>query len=365
MTSGEPFGRGSETMTGHKTWARVKTVLAAMAMGSTLGLGCDVEEPAEHIDEEGAYEPPPGGKADAVGQARYSWPLVRHGDAGANVVVAQHLLLEHGHAIELSGEFDTATELATIEFQRSAGLDDDGLIGNNTWEALITTTSPGDEDRGAVRAVQDLLSSRYGYAVEVSGRYDEVTETHVRRFQEERCLTHVDAIVGPETWNALVADISYCSRAGHVLELHAEGAIVLLNTDFGRNDGADPLANITDAAAGRPSNRSCNFAGGGRDSRLPCGEVPLDAQLIEAMIALHEDHGFRYVVTAISGARHSPNSYHYRGRAVDIGAVDGVTIRGDTAATRRMVQACVELGAVEALGPHNDSHHQTHIHCAF
>jgi hypothetical protein len=138
-----------------------------------------------------------------------------------------------------------------------------------------------------------------------------------------------------------------------------------LSTDFGRDDGADPLANITDAAAGDPSNRSCNFPSGGRDSRLPCGTVLLDDALIDAMVDLHEDYGFTYVVTAISGARHSTNSYHYRGRAVDIGSVNGVLIRGSTSTTRALVQACKDMGAIEALGPHNDAHHQDHVHCAF
>lgn len=349
------------------------SVLLGLGLALALPVGCapDDERDADAHEhdgepEEGFYDGmQPIGKADGGSVPKYSWPLTRFGDQSREVVAAQYLLREHGYELTLSGEFDTDTELATVEFQRSKGLDDDGLIGNYTWEALVLTVRPGDEDRWAVRGVEDLLKNRYGYELEIDGNLDAETEELVRQFQEERCLSYVDGIAGAETWNALVADVTYCSEAGRVLELHNEGKITLLSTDFGRNDGADPLANITDAAAGRPSNRSCNFAGGGRDSRLPCGEVQLDASLIDAMIDLHEEHGFNYVVTAISGARHSTNSYHYRGRAVDIGVVNGVVIRGSTTATRNLVEACRQMGAIEALGPHNDAHHQDHVHCAF
>lgn len=346
-----------------------RSLIAVLGLALAASLGCDADEgrdEAEHDDVEGGYDGvQPLGKADGVSAPRYAWPLTRFGDQSRTVVAAQYLLREHGYELELSGLFDTATELATVEFQRSKNLDDDGLIGNFTWEALVLTVRPGDQDRWAVRGVEDLLKERYGYDLEIDGTIDAETEDHIRVFQDERCLSYVDGIVGMETWNALVADVSHCSNAGRVLQLHNEGKIQLLSTDFGRNDGADPLANITDAAAGQPSNRSCNFAGGGRDSRLPCGTVTLDDQLIDAMISLHDEYGFSYVVTAISGARHSTNSYHYRGRAVDIGVINGQVIRGSTTNTRKMVDACKAMGAIEALGPHNDAHHQDHIHCAF
>ncbi len=351
---------------------RLRGLSTLLALTMAAPLGCAPTEDERALDaaegieeEEGVYDGTPAGKADGATGPRYSWPLVDFGDEGHAVTAAQYLLRHHGHELEITGKFDTPTELAAVAFQGSKGLDDDGIVGNFTWEAMVLTVRPGDMDSQAVRAVEELLKSRYGYALDVDGNLDAPTEEHIRRFQEERCLAYVDGIVGMETWNALVADVDYCTQAGRVLELHNEGKITLLSTDFGRDDGADPLANITDAAAGDPSNRSCNFAGGGRDSRLPCGTVMLEDPLIDAMVDLHEDYGFTYVVTAISGARHSTNSYHYRGRAVDIGSVNGKLIRGSTATTRALVDACKAMGAVEALGPHNDAHHQDHVHCAF
>lgn len=323
------------------------------------------DDAEEHEDEEGAYDgTQPIGKADGTTTPQFSWPTVRYGDQSRTVVAAQYLLREHGKELSLTGQFDTATELAATSFQASKGLVDDGIIGSRTWEALVLTVRPGDTDRSAVRAVEDLLKNRYGYALEIDGTVDAETEQLIRRFQEERCLG-VDGVVGKQTWHALVADSTNCGQAGRLLELHDQGAITLSSSDFGRSDGADPLANITDTAAGRQSKRSCNFAGGGRDTRLPCGSIELDEALLDAMVDLHEEHGFTYFVTAISGARHSTNSYHYKGRAVDIGVVNGVVVNGSTQATRRLVDACKAMGAIEALGPHNDAHHQDHIHCAF
>ena len=97
------------------------------------------------------------------------------------MVAAQYLLREHGQELELNGLFDTSTELATVMFQGSKGLDDDGLIGNLTWEAMIVVVRPGDEDRRAVRAVQDLLGSRYDIEVEIDGNLDEATEQGIRQ----------------------------------------------------------------------------------------------------------------------------------------------------------------------------------------
>ena len=331
----------------------LRSLTVSLCLALTATFGCDAEDgrDGEELsdDFEGAY---------------YAWPLTRFGDQSRTVVAAQYLLREHGHDLELNGQFDTMTELATVSFQSSKGLADDGIIGNFTWEAMVLTVRPGDTDRWAARGVQDLLKNRYGRAIEINGNVDASTEEAIRSFQEERCLT-VDGIVGMQTWNTLVADINHCSNAGRLLQLHNDGQIQLLSTDFGRDDGADPLANITDAAAGEESHRSCNFPGGGRDSRLPCGTVMLDAQLIDAMISLHDEYGFSYVVTAISGARHSTNSYHYKGRAVDIGVINGQKVAGPSTVSRNLVDACHQMGAIEPLGPHNDPNHQDHVHCAF
>ncbi|MBK6462937.1 MAG: SH3 domain-containing protein [Myxococcales bacterium] len=148
------------------------------------------------------------------------------------------------------------------------------------------------------------------------------------------------------------------SAASDLLEYHAAGSVQLWDQTFGRRDGADPLSNIRDAAAGRSARTSCY-------GTAPCTTVRLSSALVTGLAALRSRYGFRYFVTAIAGASHSSGSYHYAGRAVDVGEIDGVNIAGNTALTRRFMAACTALGAIEVLGPSNRSDHQDHIHCAW
>jgi uncharacterized protein YgiM (DUF1202 family) len=148
------------------------------------------------------------------------------------------------------------------------------------------------------------------------------------------------------------------NNASFILSESKAGRIGLYDTTFGRNDGADALSNIRDAAAGKRARRSVH-------GNAPGGSVELSPKLLSAMTALRKQYNFTYFVTAIAGASHSPGSYHYAGRAMDIGTVNGQTVNGDTATTRRFMQACRDLGGVEVLGPSNRSDHQDHLHCAF
>jgi len=144
-----------------------------------------------------------------------------------------------------------------------------------------------------------------------------------------------------------------------VLDNHFQGTTTLWNQTFGRQDGASPLENITDAAAGRPAKTSC-YGG------APCNEVFLSANMLSAMVSLVDDYGYKTFVTSIAGAAHSAGSYHYQGRAFDIDEINGQRIYGDSPAARSFMQACWNLGAVEVFGPSNDpSGHYDHIHCAF
>jgi hypothetical protein len=148
------------------------------------------------------------------------------------------------------------------------------------------------------------------------------------------------------------------SDAAGVLSLHGSGAIQLWDQTFGRRDGADPLSNIRDAAAGRSAKTSC-YGG------APCNRVQLSSRLVSGMAKLRQQYGYRYFVTAIAGASHSAGSYHYAGRAIDVDQVNGVKIQGNSSLARGFMSACSALGAIEVLGPSNRSDHQDHIHCAF
>jgi peptidoglycan hydrolase-like protein with peptidoglycan-binding domain len=83
----------------------------------------------------------------------------------------------------------------------------DGIVGNQTWPALIVQVREGDEG-DAVRAVQSQFQARNlsgdpSRGLQVDGIFGPLTDAAVRRFQQAVGLA-VDGIVGPITWNALV-----------------------------------------------------------------------------------------------------------------------------------------------------------------
>lgn len=170
------------------------------------------------------------------------------------------------------------------------------------------------------------------------------------------------------TWNGKTGWVSgqYLARPGAangtgasaVLAYSNTGDIGLMSDTFGRVDGADPRSNIRDAAAGRSAKTSC-YGG------APCTTVRLSSSMLSGMVALRQKYGYRYFVTAISGASHSAGSYHYAGRAMDVGTVNGTVINGNSSLARGFMSACTALGAIEVLGPSNRADHQDHIHCAW
>lgn len=67
--------------------------------------------------------------------------MTHHGEVGEVVKAAQTELLEHGdlHAVsQVDGIFGPGTDTATRNFQKSAGLTPDGIVGPLTWKPLIS-----------------------------------------------------------------------------------------------------------------------------------------------------------------------------------------------------------------------------------
>ena len=81
----------------------------------------DGTEPVEAPDEE-TYWPP---------------RMICEGMSGADVGVAQALLIAHGAELAISSVFDAKTKNRTMEFQSACNLHADGIIGNDTWSALV------------------------------------------------------------------------------------------------------------------------------------------------------------------------------------------------------------------------------------
>jgi len=140
-------------------------------------------------------------------------PILRAGDRGDAVRDLQHRLVGAGHTIAPAefGAFATTTEAAVRAFQTSRQIRVDGIVGPETWSALVESgfvlgdrllylQAPnlrGDD----VTALQHTLN-RLGFD---AGREDGIlgpeTATALREFQRNSGLT-VDGISGPATLDA-------------------------------------------------------------------------------------------------------------------------------------------------------------------
>ena len=130
-----------------------------------------------------------------------TWPQVRQGAGGPDVVTVQYLLRQHGHDIPADGDFGPVTAAAVTAFQSARGLVADGMVGSQTWPHLVVTVRQGSEG-DAVRAAQTQLNSA-GAGIPVDGRFGPVTDGAVRAFQSAHGLA-ADGEVGPRTWQSLL-----------------------------------------------------------------------------------------------------------------------------------------------------------------
>jgi hypothetical protein len=145
-------------------------------------------------------------KAVSPGQAAIpGWPIFREGSQSPEVYAIQSLLRVHGHNVGVDGIFGNQTEKAVKDFQADEGLAVDGIVGPNTWSALIQGAQVRQGSNGdAVKAVQHLLKAKYGYSLTVDGIFGPQTNDAVRDFQADKDLI-IDGIVGPNTWQALIS----------------------------------------------------------------------------------------------------------------------------------------------------------------
>ena len=160
--------------------------------------------------------------------------ILREGDSGDEVRVIQYFLAVVGNfydsvpIIPVTGEFDTATTNAVTAFQRTAGLAEDGIVGEQTWEELyrayrgIIDTLELPETRVAPYPGEPLVLGSSGQYVTflqeylsvigtvypsvpsppITGVFDEATQAAVVAFQTEFGLSP-NGLVGANTWNRI------------------------------------------------------------------------------------------------------------------------------------------------------------------
>ena len=140
--------------------------------------------------------------------------LLKRGDTGARVIDVQMRLVALGSPIpaEERGTFGERTETAVRAFQTLRGLVVDGIVGPDTWRALVesawtlgdrvlylrTPNLRGDD----IRDLQDRLMTLGFDAWRVDGIFGPRTQSAVREFQRNVGV-HPDGIVAEQTVRAL------------------------------------------------------------------------------------------------------------------------------------------------------------------
>jgi len=126
--------------------------------------------------------------------------IVREGDLDSEesngVIKIQRLLRQHGSDVAPDHVFGPTTAAAVRAFQEANGLDPDGIVGDQTWSALIVQVQQGDTGE-AVLAVQ----SQWRF-IDNDGVFGPNTDALVRAFQHGAGLD-ADGIVGPQTWQRM------------------------------------------------------------------------------------------------------------------------------------------------------------------
>jgi hypothetical protein len=82
--------------------------------------------------------------------------MLRKGDSGKDVVYLQTLLPKW-----IDGDFGTTTESLVKEFQRSQGLEIDGVVGEQTWAALLEEEPPPLPSSGWIHGITATVFGSY------------------------------------------------------------------------------------------------------------------------------------------------------------------------------------------------------------
>lgn len=160
--------------------------------------------------------------------------ILRIGATGDNVRLAQFMLEYLSFFYQtvstplIDGYFGKGTEDSVIGFQKTFGLNPDGIIGTETWDALYSASSEinnlvqneNEEERypgaplgvGArgrnveiMKIYYNKIAEYYGElpTVNVNSVYDEEFANDIRMFQEQYGL-EPDGIIGALTWTRIV-----------------------------------------------------------------------------------------------------------------------------------------------------------------
>lgn len=144
--------------------------------------------------------------------------LLKNGSTGNYVMYLQYGL----HIMccppgSFDSKFGSGTENAVKKYQGKKGLTQDGIVGDGTWNALVSD----------IKTIQQLLKNKGYYASTVDGLAGSGTYNAVISFQKASGLT-ADGMVGSATLNALNASSGGTSGVDLIQSL-----CLLIETIFG------------------------------------------------------------------------------------------------------------------------------------
>jgi len=122
--------------------------------------------------------------------------LIEKGSKNRWVGYLQKSLICLGYYIgptKIDDNFGENTYLAVINFQSDNGLEQDGKVGDKTWEKIMNKIKP---------IQRKLIENKCLAENEDDGIYGNATTEAVKKFQESKGLK-VDGLAGPDTQNAL------------------------------------------------------------------------------------------------------------------------------------------------------------------
>ncbi len=168
------------------------------------------------------------GAASAGADALMLTPALRArpGDTGPAVDIMIEALIAREQLPDTpesrDGSYEPADQQVVEAFQRAAGLTVDGIVGPQTWSALLRVVQPGEEGPH-VRVLQTTLIARGLLRDSMGnrdGKYGPATQEVIARFQR---LAHLPVVgeVGAVTWTALIGDkkrVEVTTRGGATVD---------------------------------------------------------------------------------------------------------------------------------------------------
>jgi N-acetylmuramoyl-L-alanine amidase len=231
-----------EALDAHASYGDIIVGLYLQAGGEDLRSVIEVAKAAETTSEQTSQEKT--SESDSywdnpvyTGSAAGTRTQLSLGMGSDDVSELQMYLNTLGYTVDQSGYFGEETLKAVKHFQKDAGLVTDGIVGEDTWGAVINryvskklgkeVAGPSPEEQNTqntqhtqtalpvsgrstlsigssgsdVLALQKLLNA-LGYGLEEDGIFGNGTYSAVIAFQKSKAL-ETDGIVGNQTWTAL------------------------------------------------------------------------------------------------------------------------------------------------------------------